>query len=57
MSTRVVNPRNAAIAVFNALGRHLPRGQCIKVRESLPDEVRALWSFDEGGPDGHGAFY
>jgi uncharacterized protein (DUF2267 family) len=41
--TRPVNPRNAAIAVFNVLSRHLPYGQCVKAREALPLEVQSLW--------------
>jgi uncharacterized protein (DUF2267 family) len=44
---RPVNPRNAIIAVFNVLSRHIPRGQSEKVRDALPDEVKVLWKLDE----------
>jgi uncharacterized protein (DUF2267 family) len=44
---RPVNPRNAVIAVFGVLGRHLPRGQSIKVREALPQDVQDLWHLDD----------
>jgi uncharacterized protein (DUF2267 family) len=44
---RPVNPRNAVIAVFNVLSRHLVRGQCSNVRNALPDEVQSLWRLDE----------
>src|SRR5919106_3738983 len=44
---RPVNPRNAVIAVFNVLSRHLPRGQSVKVRDALPDDVKVLWKLDE----------
>jgi uncharacterized protein (DUF2267 family) len=45
---RSVNPREAVVAVFNVLSRHLPRGQCVNVRDALPDEVQALWQLDQG---------
>ena len=48
-AVRPVNPRNATIAVFNVLNRHVPRGQCSKVREALPDEVQVLWHLDDAG--------
>jgi uncharacterized protein (DUF2267 family) len=44
---RPVNPRDAIIAVFNVLSRHIPPGQCDKVRDALPDEVKVLWSLDD----------
>jgi uncharacterized protein (DUF2267 family) len=43
---RPVNPRIATVAVFNVLSRHVPRGQCEKVREALPQDVQALWDLD-----------
>jgi uncharacterized protein (DUF2267 family) len=46
---RPVNPRNAVIAVFNVLSRHVPQGQCTKVREALPEGVRSLWQMDGAG--------
>ncbi|WP_063776651.1 DUF2267 domain-containing protein [Microvirga massiliensis] len=39
-----VDPQDAAIAVFDVLARHLPEGQIRKLRDSLPAEIRALWS-------------
>jgi uncharacterized protein (DUF2267 family) len=44
---RPVNPRNAVIAVFNVLSRHLPRGQSTKVHDALPADVKVLWKLDE----------
>jgi uncharacterized protein (DUF2267 family) len=44
---RPVNPRTAVIAVFNVLSRHIPRGQSIKVRDALPDDLKVLWKLDE----------
>ena len=37
---------DAVQAVFAVLERHLDRGQAEKVRQALPEEIRALW------PDG-----
>jgi len=48
---RPVNPRNAAIAVFDVLSRHVPHGQCTKVREALPEGVRSLWQMDDAGQE------
>ena len=41
--TRPVNVRDAARAVFGVLDRHLTPGQIGKVREALPEHIRALW--------------
>ena len=41
---RPVDPRHATRAVFDMLSRHVPEGQIRKVRQALPEEVRALWS-------------
>ena len=49
--TRPVNPRNAVIAVFNVLSRHVPRGQCIKMREALPADVQVLWHLDDAAEE------
>jgi len=49
---RPVDPRDAARSVFDVLSRHLPEGQIRKVRDSLPEEVRALWQVGAGGGDG-----
>jgi uncharacterized protein (DUF2267 family) len=46
--TRPVNARDAVCAVFDVLSAHLPRGQCAKVRDALPDDVKALWRLDNG---------
>src|SRR5215213_11189330 len=43
---RPVDPRDAARSVFDVLTRHLPEGQVRKVRDALPEDVRALWAGD-----------
>jgi uncharacterized protein (DUF2267 family) len=43
---RPVNPRDAAQAVFSVLSHHVPEGQLGKVRDALPEDVRALWTHD-----------
>lgn len=43
-----VDTEDAARAVFNVLSRHLTAGQIEKVREALPEEVRAIWSMEPG---------
>src|SRR5829696_7022895 len=43
---RPVDPRDAVRSVFNVLDRHLPEGQVRKVRDALPEDVRALWAGD-----------
>ena len=48
---RPVNVRDATCAVFNVLSAHLPRGQCAKVRDALPDDVKALWQLDNAEHD------
>lgn len=48
---RPVDTKDAARAVFNVLSRHLTAGQIAKVREALPEEVRAIWSMEPGNPD------
>lgn len=40
--TRTVDPKDAIIAVFNVLMRHLSEGQMAKVRRSLPKDIRKL---------------
>ena len=45
---RPLNARDAVTSVFSVLSAHLPRGQCEKVRQSLPQELQALWQLDEG---------
>lgn len=49
--TRPVNGRNATRAVFQILSRHADPGQINKIRQALPEEVRALWP-DEGEAPG-----
>ncbi len=44
--TRRVDQADAARAVFGVLRRHIPEGQIAKVRDSLPEDVRALWAGD-----------
>jgi uncharacterized protein (DUF2267 family) len=46
--TRPVNVHDAVCAVFDVLSAHLPRGQCAKVRDALPDDIKALWQLDNG---------
>jgi uncharacterized protein (DUF2267 family) len=46
--TRPVNVRDAVAAVFTVLSAHLPRGQCEKVRDALPQPLKALWQLDDG---------
>ncbi len=48
---RPVNSRDATRAVFQILSRHINRGQIDKVRQSLPEEVRAIWHDDPDAPD------
>ena len=41
---RPVNVQDGTRAVFNVLSRHLDRGQTVKVRDALPEEIRnRLW--------------
>jgi uncharacterized protein (DUF2267 family) len=49
--SRPVNSRNATGAVFQILSRHVNRSQIDKVRQSLPEEVRAIWHDDPNAPD------
>jgi uncharacterized protein (DUF2267 family) len=42
-SGRRVNPRTCVEAVFLILSRHVDRGQIEKVRNALPESLRALW--------------
>jgi uncharacterized protein (DUF2267 family) len=44
---RPVNPRNAILAVFSVLSRHIPRGQIAKVQDALPKDLRAFWASAE----------
>ncbi|MGK9169555.1 DUF2267 domain-containing protein [Inquilinus limosus] len=49
--TRPVNYRDATIAVFQTLSKHVNRGQIEKVRHALPEEVRAIWHDEPDAPD------
>jgi len=40
---RPVNVREATRAVFDILSRHVNRGQVQKVRDAMPEQIRALW--------------
>ncbi len=40
---RPVDPKQAIIAVFGVLDRHIDAGQAAKVKGTLPHEIRALW--------------
>src|SRR5207248_5567697 len=44
---RPINVHDAVLSVFGVLSAHLPRGQCEKVRDALPDDLKSLWHFDE----------
>jgi uncharacterized protein (DUF2267 family) len=44
---RPVNVRDAVTAVFRTVGDHVERGQIVKVRDALPQGIRALWTFEE----------
>lgn len=48
---RPVDTEDAARAVFNVLSRHLTAGQIEKVREALPEDVRAIWRMEPGTMD------
>ncbi|WEX74508.1 DUF2267 domain-containing protein [Sinorhizobium numidicum] len=41
--TRPVDVKEAAQTVFHVLSHHLDPGEVRKVREALPEDVRALW--------------
>ena len=41
--TKLVGSIDAVGAVFAVLERHLDRGQLAKVRQALPEDVRAMW--------------
>ena len=44
--TKPIGSLDAVRTVFSVLNRHLDHGQIEKVRQALPEEIRALW------PDG-----
>lgn len=46
IGAKPIGSADAVCAVFAVLERHLDHGQADKVRQALPEEVRALW------PDG-----
>jgi uncharacterized protein (DUF2267 family) len=48
---RPVNVQEGTRAVFQILSRHVNRGQIEKVRQSMPEEVRAIWHDDPDAPD------
>jgi uncharacterized protein (DUF2267 family) len=48
---RPVNVRDATRAVFGILSRHVNRGQVEKVREAMPEQVRAIWEDSPEAPD------
>jgi uncharacterized protein (DUF2267 family) len=49
--TKPIGSLDAVRTVFAVLERHLDRGQSQKVRQALPEEIRALW------PDGAASGY
>ena len=50
---RPVGVDDATRSVLRVLSRHLPAGQCEKVRQSLPEPVRKLWPTDGGAATAH----
>src|SRR5688500_11696596 len=50
-NTRPVNVRDATMAVFEILWRHLDRGQIEKVRHAMPELVRNIWQDSPEAPD------
>jgi uncharacterized protein (DUF2267 family) len=52
---RPVNPAEATRVVFGVLRRYIPEGQIRKVREALPEGVRALWNVPAPGSELSGA--
>lgn len=54
---RPINVNDATRAVFHALSCHISRGQTVKVREALPEDIRRLWPEDflEEAPRRHAA--
>jgi uncharacterized protein (DUF2267 family) len=55
---RPVNVQEGTRAVFHVLSRHLDRGQTVKVRDALPEDIRrTLWpeNFLEEAPSRQGA--
>ena len=46
MGMKPISSIDAARSVFSVLERHLAKGQALKVRNALPEEVRALWPED-----------
>jgi uncharacterized protein (DUF2267 family) len=44
---RPVDAEDAVQTVFALLSRHLPPGQVEKIRQSLPQDLRAVWSSSE----------
>lgn len=43
---RPVNVRDAVVSVFDLLSAHLSRGQCAKVHDALPHDLKTLWRLD-----------
>jgi len=50
-NTRPVNVRDATMAVFEILWRHVDRGQIEKVRSTMPELVRNIWQDSPEAPD------
>jgi uncharacterized protein (DUF2267 family) len=46
--TRVIDPRDAARAVFQVLENHVSGGEVRDVMQALPEEIRALWPRPQG---------
>ncbi|KAB0266202.1 DUF2267 domain-containing protein [Microvirga brassicacearum] len=50
-NTRPVNVRDATRVVFGILSHHVDRGQIEKIRNALPEDVRAIWHDEPDAPD------
>jgi uncharacterized protein (DUF2267 family) len=50
VGVRPIGSLDATQAVFSVLGRHLDNGQAAKVRNALPEDVRAIWPECESQP-------
>ncbi|MDF2811907.1 MAG: hypothetical protein K0S56_2938, partial [Microvirga sp.] len=43
--------RDATRVVFGILSHHVDRGQIEKIRNALPEDVRAIWHGEPDAPD------
>lgn len=50
-TSRPVYLQDAARTVFQVLSRHVNRSQIDKIRQALPEDIRAIWPDDPNAPD------